>query len=45
MKVKWDTGWTFFNKVLLAIRDMQYKYLFSDYITPESQYLETQYYG
>lgn len=33
---------TFFNKVLLAIRDMQYKYLFSDYITPESQYLETR---
>ena len=33
---------TFSNKILLAIRDMQYKYLFSDYITPESQYLETR---
>ena len=33
---------TFSNKILLAIRDLQYKYLFSDYITPESQYLETR---
>lgn len=33
---------TFSNKILLAIRDWQYKYLFSDYITSESQYLETR---
>ena len=33
---------TFLNKVLLSIRDMQYKYMLSDYITGESQYLETR---
>lgn len=33
---------TFLNKLLLTIRDMQFKYLLSDYITPESQYLETR---
>jgi len=33
---------TFLNKILLTIRDMQYKYLLSDYITSDSQYLETR---
>ncbi|MCR4441399.1 MAG: UPF0182 family protein [Peptococcaceae bacterium] len=33
---------TFLNKVLLAVRDMQVKYLLSDYITSRSQYLETR---
>ncbi|PKM88739.1 MAG: UPF0182 family protein [Firmicutes bacterium HGW-Firmicutes-12] len=33
---------TFTNKVSLALRDMQLKYLLSNYITAESQYLETR---
>ena len=33
---------TFFNKILLTLRDLQFRYLLSDYITPESQYLETR---
>lgn len=33
---------TFLNKVLLAIRDMQFRYLLSDYINSDSQYLETR---
>ncbi|HHZ16923.1 MAG TPA: UPF0182 family protein [Peptococcaceae bacterium] len=33
---------TFTNKLLLALRDMQYRYLFSDYITEDSLYLETR---
>jgi len=33
---------TFLNKLLLAFRDGQIKYLLSDYITPQSQYLETR---
>ncbi len=33
---------TFLNKALLSIRDMQLKYMLSDYIKPESQYLETR---
>jgi len=33
---------TFFNKVLLAVRDMQIKYLLSDYIASSSLYLETR---
>lgn len=33
---------TFINKVLLALRDVQIKYLLSGYITPDSQYLETR---
>lgn len=30
------------NRLLLSFRDMQYKYLFSGYITGESRYLETR---
>lgn len=33
---------TFINKVLLTIRDMQFKYLLSNYINADSQYLETR---
>jgi uncharacterized membrane protein (UPF0182 family) len=33
---------TFLNKVFLSLRDTQYKYLFSNYITAESKYLETR---
>ncbi len=33
---------SFLNKLLLTIRDMEFKYLLSGYITPESQYLETR---
>ncbi|MDD2212751.1 MAG: UPF0182 family protein [Clostridia bacterium] len=33
---------TFFNKILLALRDLQFRYILSDYITSESQYLETR---
>lgn len=33
---------TFSNKLLLALRDTQFRYLLSNYITPESQYLETR---
>lgn len=33
---------SFFNKLMLSIRDRQIKYLLSNYITPESQYLETR---
>ncbi|HHX96342.1 MAG TPA: UPF0182 family protein [Clostridia bacterium] len=33
---------TFGNKLLLAIRDKQFRYLLSDYITKESLYLETR---
>ncbi len=33
---------TFVNKVFLALRDTQFRYLFSDYITSESLYLETR---
>lgn len=33
---------TFMNKLFLTIRDMQFKYLLSGYITSESQYLETR---
>jgi uncharacterized membrane protein (UPF0182 family) len=33
---------TFLNKVSLALRDVQIKYLLTNYITPESQYLESR---
>ncbi|MDD2432704.1 MAG: UPF0182 family protein, partial [Clostridia bacterium] len=33
---------TFFNKILLTLRDKQFRYLLSDYITSESLYLETR---
>lgn len=33
---------TFLNKVLLAFRDVQFKYLLSDYIASDSLYLETR---
>ena len=33
---------TFGNKFLLTLRDAQFKYLLSNYITSESQYLETR---
>lgn len=33
---------TFLNKLLLTMRDVQFKYLLSNYITPQSQYLETR---
>lgn len=33
---------TFLNRVMLSVRDMQYRYLFSSYITSESLYLETR---
>lgn len=32
----------FLNKISLALRDVQIKYLLTSYITPESQYLETR---
>ncbi len=33
---------TFLNRLLLSLRDMEYRYLFSGYITGESLYLETR---
>ncbi len=33
---------TFLNKVFLSLRDTQFRYFLSDYITAESQYLETR---
>lgn len=33
---------TFMNKLLFTVRDMQFRYMLSNYITPESMYLETR---